>query len=227
MTLAGTHPGLGTGNYITTPYASPTPQHIENVGFLDVRMVDGSSPDLVDVRANIKFTHRYSIFTYNGRSDEPGPADTAYRIKNFNVAGVHYATSGVLFLLGVQHAWSDPDRFWLVDPYVRVHGWDGTVSSSVEGGIQVGCNSASRKQVRNAAFEGYSFATQTGGMNIQYGAPVSGWRFAGRIGTSVKAPYVIRLKDYGMTGVGTGLPEGVRVSVRNRKQLHQGRSERC
>ncbi len=220
LTLVGTHPGLGTGDYITAPYADPTPKYKENVGFIEARMVDGSSPDLFDVRANIRFTHRYSIYTYNGQV-EPSPGSTAYRIKQLNVAGVHYATSGVFFHQGVQKAWADPDRFVVTDPYARGFGYTGVASTTTEGGLTVGCIDQARAQVRLASFSGYYVDEIKGGVTVEYGASNFVQRFSGKVGSEAE-PFVIKLKDTGISGPGTPYPAGLRMKLNTEGNFFKG-----
>ena len=221
LTLVGTHPGLATGDYITTPHEAPTPIHCENQGFIEAFVTDDSSPDLLDVRANLKFTERYSIYTYNDTSGDPGEGVTTNRIKQLNVAGLHYATSGVFFHQGVQHAWADPDRFVLSDPYVRAYGWLGTVGTQTDGGLPVGCVSQAVDQLRFAGFSGYYTDSITGGMTLEYG--IHNWvqRFDNRVGVSANEPFIVRIKDWGISGPGS--PQaGVRVKWTAEANIFKG-----
>jgi hypothetical protein len=62
----------------------------------------------------------------------------------------------------------------------------------------------------------------TGGFTIEYGAPNFVPRLTGKIGTSAADPFVIRLKDWGITGPGTGYPAGVSVKKTGQSILFKG-----
>ncbi len=100
----------------------------------------------------------------------------------------------------------------LSDPYVRGYGWDGAVAASA-GGRSVGCFDRARSANGRGHNSGpYFVDSLRGGVTFEYGylifspnAPI------GSVGTSQADPFVIRLKDWGSSGPGTGYPEGVQV----------------
>ena len=157
-------------------------------------MSDGSLATLADVRADIMFAQQYSIYTW-GSVDEGGVTD---KINQFNVAGLHYATSGVFFHQGVKNAWAD--HFVVSDPYVRGLGWTGVASAQTQGGLPMGCNDQSKDQVRFAGFGGYYTDSITGGVTFEYGLHNFVQRFTGRVGNSAADPFVVRIKDWGVSG---------------------------
>src|SRR6185436_13952610 len=124
-------------------------------------------------------THRYSIYTYSAHVGDHTPGDNAYRIKEFNVSGLHYATCGVFFHQGVKNAWSDPDDFVCSDPYVRALGWTGVVPGQTQSGLSMGCSDQTRDQVRFAGFNGYYTDSITGGLTFEYGGHNFVQRFSG------------------------------------------------
>ncbi len=213
ITLRGNHPGLANCDVqkpvmILAGYDEGTAAICDaNKGLVEFRMSDGSLATLADVRADIKFSQAYSIYTW-GSVEEGGVTD---KIQQFNVSGLHYATSGVFFHQGVKNAWSDPAGFVVSDPYVRGIGWTGVATTQMQGGLPLGCNDQTKDQVRFSAFAGYYTDSITGGVTIEYGAANWVQRYTGRIGTSAADPYVVRIKDWYVSGPGTGYPAGVRV----------------
>jgi hypothetical protein len=156
-------------------------------------MTDGTQAELADVRAGIQYSQHYSIYTWGGFAQ----GGTSNKIKQFNVAGTHFATSGVFFHQGVKNAWSDPASFVLSDPYVRATGGP---ERSVAGGFGFAgwvARSGSRDQVRFAGFSGYYTDSITGGMTIEYG--IFNWvqRFTDRVGNGMS---VIRMSFDSRTG---------------------------
>jgi hypothetical protein len=141
---------------------------------------------------------------------------TANKITQFNVAGLFYAVSGIFFQSGVKNAWIDPDRTVISDPYMRISGWDGTVTGETYLGRPVGCSDYTADQVRNGSASGYGMETFTGGLTIEYGMPSWVMRLVGGVG-SAESPFIIRLKDWGVSGPGTGYTAGVRP--RNTSQV--------
>jgi hypothetical protein len=208
ITFKGNHPGLANCTQHPNYASDPLCDWAANYGLLDFRVSDGSLAQLVDVRANVQFSQQYAIYTL-GAECAASACGTPNHIQQLNVAGVFYATSGVFFHHGVINAWSDPDRTVVVDPYVRGTGWDGTLSSATQDGLPIGCISFADKQSRAASVIGYNFATLTGGVSLQYGSGGFIPRNPGTIG-SASAPFVIRMKDVGVTGPGTAYQAGVR-----------------
>jgi hypothetical protein len=207
LTFKGNHPGLANCDQQYPTYTQSNICEV-NLGLLDFRMSDGTTATLADVRANVRFAQAYGLYTMGG-AQEGGSAN---KIRQLNVAGLYYATGGAFFHQGVMNAWADPERTKFSDPYMRVTGWDGTTPGTMQGGLPMGCRNTVKDQVRGtAAFHGYYTDSITGGVTIEYG----GWhwspRIARRIGNSAADPFVIRLKDWMVTGPGTGYPAGVRV----------------
>jgi len=213
LTFMGNHPGLANCDVqrplmLSLGYPADTADICDaNKGLIEFRMSDGSLAKLADVRADIEYAQQYSIYTW-GSFEEGGVTN---KISQLNVAGLHYATSGVFFHQGVKNAWSDPNNFVVSDPYVRGNGWTGAAPGQTQGGLPMGCNDQSKDQVRGAGFGGYYTDSITGGVTFEYG--MANWvqRFTGRVGNSAADPYVVRIKDWGVSGPGTGYPAGVRV----------------
>jgi hypothetical protein len=210
LTFVGTHPGFAncslqiyvnmqTGRDLT--YASLCDMW---QGMLDFRMTDGSVATLADVRANVRFSQHLAIAS-------AGPdyyhLDTN-RTTQFNVAGMFYATSGIQ-INGATTVWADPDRTVLSDPYVRINGWTGGTSGETVLGLPYGCSNQVDDQVRMASVSGYLVRQFNGGFTMEYGQFPWVMRLTGRIGTAA-SPFIVRLKDWGVSGPGTGASAGVR-----------------
>jgi hypothetical protein len=224
VTLQGNHPGLAN---CSTHYRPATETGYNagaaaicdiNYGFVGFSMTDSSTATLADVRANLKFTQGYAVYT-TGSITEGG---TTNKITQLNVAGLFFATSGTFFHQGVKNAWSDPDRYVLSDPFVRAYGWTGTTGTQTDNGLPVGCNDSDNKQVRASGFAGYYTDSITGGMTVDYGMISWVQRFASQVGVSQSEPYIVRLKDWGISGPGTSYPAGVRVKWTNEANMFKG-----
>ena len=207
LTFMGNHPGLANCDVqrplmLSLRYPAKTADICDaNKGLIEFRMSDGSLATLADVRANIMFAQQYSIYTW-GSVDEGGVTN---KINQFNVSGLHYATSGVFFHQGVKNAWADPSHFVVSDPYIRGLGWTGVVPGQTQGGLPMGCNDQSKDQVRFAGFSGYYTDSITGGVTFEYGLHNFVQRFTGHVGSSADDPFVVRIKDWGVSGPGTAV----------------------
>jgi len=218
MTFQSGHPGLANCNMQYRPGIEAGVSSSQsricdfNRGVIDFRMSNGTNAVLADVRANIRFAQHYALYT-SGSSGfySAGGASLVNKITNLNVAGMMYATGGVFFHTGVRHAWSDPDRFVISDPYVRASGWTGEVSSATQSGLPIGCPSFVEDQNRMAAFSGYYTDSITGGATFEYGAGGFVQRYVTQVGNGISDPYVARIRDPAVSGPGTGLQAGVRV----------------
>jgi hypothetical protein len=227
ITFQGNHPGLANCDEhysyaIAAGYSEATARICDiNRGLLEFRMSDRTEATLADIRANVRYSQSYSIYTWGsaGFAEDVG---TGNKIRQFNVAGLHFATGGVFFHQGVRHAWADPDRFVLSDPYVRTYGWTGETSSSFAGGLPVGCPHHIKDQVRGNAFSGYYTDSITGGMMLEYGLLAWVPRYATKVGYSEDDPFVVRIKDWGVSGPGTPYPAGVRVKKTGEGNFFKG-----
>lgn len=206
LTFRGNHPGLANCD---EQYPAHTASSIcdVNQGLLDFRMTDGTTAALADIRANVKFAQAYGLYT-NGSFTEGGASN---KITQLNVAGLYYATSGVFFHQGVRNAWADPNSTTISDPYNRMLGWDGTTPGQTQGGLLMGCTNAAKRQVRTNSFAGYYTDSIIGGITIEYGGATFTPRFSRQVGAGVNDPFVVKIKDWYVTGPGTGFPAGVRV----------------
>jgi hypothetical protein len=213
ITIQGNHPGLA--NCDAWPSGWTGTGCDANRGLVEFRMSDGSVATLADVRANIRFSQHYAIYTWGSINR------TTDVIEQFNVAGLMYATSGVFFHQGVKHAWGDPDRLVVSDPYVRAWGWDGVQRATMDRGLPMGCNDLTKDQNRGTSFTGYYTETITGGVTLEYGAMNWVIRETGTVG-SASAPFVIRLKDWYVSGPGTQYPAGVRVKKTGQAMVFKG-----
>jgi hypothetical protein len=216
LTFRGNHPGLANCD---VQYPLALAEGIPDVaaricdinrGLIEFRMSDGTQATLADVRANVSFSQHYAIYTW-GSACYAGQCGPANKILQFNVAGVYYATSGIFFHQGVRNAWADPQKTTITDPYLRMFGWDGTVPGPTQGGLPIGCSNQSKDQVRMSAFSGYYVDSIKGGIRVEYGAGGFVQRFVSRMGNSSDDPFIVRIKDWNVTGPGTGYPAGVRV----------------
>jgi hypothetical protein len=219
LTFVGNHPGLANCAAQYRPHIqvgiSDTTARIcdTNFGLVEFRMTDGSTGQLFDFRANVRMSQAYGLYSFNSSNAEGSQVN---RVLQTNIAGLFYATSGVFLHAGSWDVWTDPDRFVLSDPYVRGWGWDGTVplqgngQPAVQAGLEVGCTSYVNDQVRTVGLSAYYSNSITGGMLVEWGTGGFAQRFPGRIGTAA-SPYSIRIKDWGITGPGTGYQAGVRV----------------
>jgi hypothetical protein len=228
ITFIGTHRGLGTKDYLTPPYTSG-PKATENIGLIDVYMASGSSPDLFDFRANIRHAERYAIYTYNAYVVQGSTVygGDAYRIKQINVAGTFWSTAGVFFHQGAKNVWFDPDRTVISDPYLRGLQWTGTVTSTaVLDGVtrsigQTTGYEGTAAWYRTSSGGSYGAASLTGGMTFEYGNQNFVQRFPGSIGTASQ-PFIVRLKDWCVSGPGTGYPAGVTTTAPVQMILFKG-----
>ncbi len=175
-----------------------------NRGLVDFLMDDGSLATLADVRCNIKFPQHYGVYTF-GSSVEGGVTD---KIQQFNIAGTHYATSGVFLHQGCKDVWADLN---ISDPYVRALGWTGVVPGDTQGGLSMGCYDEDKNQVRSFALNALYTDSITGSVSIEYGYFAWQPRYTGTVGTSSSDPFVISLKDWAVSGPGTAYQAGVRV----------------
>ena len=204
ITLIGTHPGLGDG---ASRMCGTTPAYVQdiNAGLLDFRVTDGSRPVLADVRLNTMNSEAYSIY-FNGAQ---GVGASSGRAQQVNIAGLHWNTTGIFVHGGVQSVWFDPDRTVISDPYVRNMGWDGAISGTANG-RQVGCFDSSRSRGRQNSGP-YYVDRMTGGVTLEYGYISFAPRVVKEVGSSATSPFVVRVKDWGTSGPGTGYPAGVMV----------------
>jgi hypothetical protein len=208
LTVVGTHPGLGNAGERRCGAYPPSPTRELNVGLVDLRVFDGSVPVLVDLRFNTRNAEVYSAYFLGGQA----VGQTASRVKQVNVAGSHWNTGGVFVNGGVQNLWFDPVNTVISDPYVRGYGWDGAVAGSA-GGRKVGCFDLARSANGRGHNSGPYFTDSLrGGITFEYGylvfspnAPI------GSVGTSPTDPFIVRVKDWGSSGPGTGYPEGVQI----------------
>jgi hypothetical protein len=223
LTLQGNHPGLAN---CTTHYdayieigklASDAAICNLNAGFVQFNMTDGSAAVLADVRANFKFTQAYALYT-NGSTTVGG---TTNKINQFNAAGMYFATSGIFFHQGTKNAWADPDRTVFSDPFARHWGWEGTQTATLQGGLPVGCTSLANSQARQNVFNGFYVDSITGGVTIEYAGFAWTPRYSGAIG-SAGDPFIIRVKDWHVSGPGTPYPAGVRPKKRGETILMKG-----
>jgi hypothetical protein len=218
LTLKGNHPGLANCDVQYPTYTSSAICDA-NRGLLEFRMTDGTMANLADVRANISYAQQYSIYTWG----DAGAGGTKNKIYQLNVAGLHYATSGVFFHQGVRNAWADPNKTVISDPYMRMAGWDGSVPGASQGGLPMGCGDQNKDQVRMASFNGYYTDSVTGGITIEYGGGNFVQRYGGRFGTSAADPFVVRVKDWMVTGPNEqGYRPGVRVKKTSEVILFKG-----
>lgn len=74
ITFQGTHPGLGNGNPDT------------NEGLLDFIIDDGSNPELVDIRANVRDAEDFGFHIYGGTEFGSG----FNRVKQLNLSGLYW-----------------------------------------------------------------------------------------------------------------------------------------
>ena len=75
----------------------------------------------------------------------------------------------------------------------------------------MGCSNQVKDQVRMSTFSGYYVDSIKGGISVEYGAGGFVQRFVSAMGSSADEPFVVRVKDWMVTGPGTGYPAGVRV----------------
>jgi hypothetical protein len=216
LTFRGNHPGLGNCQIDHYPTYNANSNCDGMAGLLHFTTTNNTQPDLVDVRANIAFAQGASI-RFDGQQSV-GPGNN--RIKQVNLAGLHYATSGAYVNGGVQKIWMDPDRTWQSDPYLRTHGWDGAIART-EGGYPLGCFDATRTQQRGFGAATVYVDELTGGVQFEYGTPIFNQRAVGKIGSS-SAPFIVRLKDWGSSGPGTAYPAGVRSRRSHQPILFKG-----
>jgi hypothetical protein len=224
ITFVGNHPGLANCDVQDRPLTQlGYTQHAicdSQEALVQFWMDDGSTATLADFRGNVRFTQNYAIYTW-GELDTYGNT-TVDKITNFNVAGMFYATSGIFFHQGVVNAWADPDRTVLSDPYARSFGWDGTIADGqTEGGLPIGCNDKVRDQIRMNAFSGYYTSSITGGITMEFAGYAFVQRYSGTIGTA-EQPFIVRLKDWHITGPGTIYPAGVRPKQTGEPILFKG-----
>jgi hypothetical protein len=211
VTLQGNHPGLGNcaTHYrpaVETGWNAGSAAICDiNYGFIQASMSNSTQADLFDMRANIRFSQGYALV--GGINSVEGV--TANSVYQMNLVGLFYATGGVT-VNGAWNVWMDPDRTVFSDPFVRAWGWDGTLGTGTVAGRPLGCNDGGvNDQVRLGTPA--VFDTLTGGFTIEYGYSVFIPRLVGAVGTSAAAPFVIRLKDWGMSGPGTAYDAGVFV----------------
>jgi len=204
MTIIGTHPGLGNAG---TRTCGGTPAYVYeiNAGLLDLRVDNGSNPELIDIRVNTRDAQAYSVMTGGAQAVN----GTANRAQQVNISGVHSNTDGLSLGSGIKNIWFDPDKTVISDPYVRNMGWDGAVSTTVNG-RPVGCFDSNRSRGRQNTGP-YFVDKMTGGLTIEYGYISFAPRVVNRVGNSVSDPFVIRVKDWGSSGPGTPYPAGVMV----------------
>lgn len=227
ITFKGNHPGLANCDeqyprLIALGYPKQVAEICDvNKGLIEFRMSDGSEASLAEVSANIRYSQSYSIYTWGspGFAEDVGAGN---KIQQLKVAGLHFATSGVFFHQGVRHAWADPKQFVVSDPYVRIWGWTGEKSSAVDHGLPVGCPDKVRDQVRANSFTGYYTDSIKGGVTIEYGSLSWIPRYATQVGNSAEDPFVVRIRDWGISGPGTPYPEGVRVKKTGEAILFKG-----
>jgi hypothetical protein len=199
LTFSGTHPGLGTGDNT-------------QAALIEFETNDGSTPELVDFRANVNNAPSYGLRFSGGALGSDGES-TVNRFLTVNVAG-RFLNSGVDVNSGVRDLWFHPDSFHVLDPYNRVKGWDGHVSFIRPDGIKVGCIDSKRYQYRIATGAKVQYVRKvTGGVTLEYGAPVANMFAIKYVGNGPDDPYIIRIKDFGFSGPTemTGLPAGVMV----------------
>ena len=220
VTFVGNHPGLANCTAQYRPHVEVGKSGVAsncdtNVGLVEFRISDSSIPDLFDFRANVKFSQHYGLYSYNSTVGVPTNANN--RVAQTNIAGLFYATSGVFLHQGTYDVWTDPDRFVVSDPFVRGFGWDGTVPDQsgantplIEQGLPVGCGNFDDDQVRSVGLSAYYSNSIDGGMLIEHGWHGFAQRYPGRIGTA-ESPYLVRIRNWAITGAGTGYPSGVRV----------------
>jgi len=229
ITFVGNHPGLGncTEHYahamaVGMPETTAKICDI-NKGLIDFSINDGTTADLAEFKANIRFAQAYALYT-NGSHIEGA---TANKIKNFNIAGEFYATSGVFFHQGVMHAWADPNSTVFNEPYMRLYGWTGKISDGTQGGLPVGCADPANDQVRSGSFAGYYTDSITGGVTLKHGAGSWVQRFTNKVGKSVDEPFIVRLQDWQVSGPGTPYQAGVRVKKTGEAILFKGDPHRA
>lgn len=205
ITFKGNHPGLA--NCTSWPNWFPGFNCSANKGLVEFRMSDGTNATLAEFKANIRYSQTFALYTWGNL------LGSTNRIEHFKVAGTFYATSGIFFHQGVKNAWADPDRTYITDPYIRASGFTGIASTTAppqEGYIAHGCIDLDREQKRTSTFMGYGFDTLTGGFTLEHASLGFVPRNAGYIGTADQ-PFIIRLKDMGITGPGTPYQAGLRT----------------
>ncbi len=227
ITFVGNHPGLGNCSVhyrpaVQTGYSASAATICDiNYGFVEFLVTDSSIANLADFRANIRFSQGYALYTYGNGSGVMYTASTPNTIRNLNVAGSFYATNGTSFHTGVQNAWADPDRYVVSDPFMRMYGWTGEVPGKTQGGLPMGCQDSSNDQVRISGFGGYYTISITGGVTLEYGGGGVGQRYTNSVG-SAESPFIVRLKDWEVTGPGTLYQAGVRVKKTGESTLFKG-----
>jgi hypothetical protein len=216
ITFRGNHPGLGNCRIDHYPTYNATSNCDGMPGLLHFATTNSTQPDLIDVRANVAFAQGSSIRIDGAQAN----GAVANRVKQVNVAGLHYATSGFYINGGVQKVWMDPDRFWQSDPYLRTHGWDGAIART-EGGYSLGCFDELRTMPRGDGAATVYVDELTGGVTFEYGTPVANQRAIGKIGSAAQ-PFILRIKDWGSSGPGTTYPAGVRSKRSHQPILFKG-----
>jgi hypothetical protein len=228
MTFIGTHRGLHQpGDYFAPPYTSG-PRSIENIGLVHVYVPSATSPNLLDFRANVRFSERYALFVSGTTLTVPFGGDVN-RFKQVNVAGLFYATAGIYFQQGVKNVWFDPDRTVLSDPYLRGAGWGGglTGTDTLDGRTRKYSNSGNASYTpgqnwyRLSGGGAYYADSLTGGVTFEYGVWNFVQRVIGHIGTASQ-PFVVRVKDWCVSGPGTPYEAGVTVPSPVQQILFKG-----
>jgi hypothetical protein len=209
ITLQGNHPGLANCSTHYRPatetgYAGASAEICDiNYGFIGLYMSNGTQALLADIRANVKFTQGYALMT-NSRTE----GATSNSVAQVNLAGLYFATSGVVYSNAVS-IWMDPDRTVFSDPFVRAAGWTGEVpGATAPNGLPMGCNDGGANDQVRLSTTGSFVGDITGGLTTEYGYLNFIPRGPGTIGTA-DAPFIIRIKDWGVSGPGTAYQAGV------------------
>lgn len=215
ITFVGNHPGFG--NCAAQQYyigqvsgGGSDPICDSNRGLLDFRVTDNSIPQLLDVRANVRYAQHYGLYANGGQIQFPHLDPSGHTIQ-CNIAGVYYATGGIFLHDGAcKDAWFDPDRTVITDPYLRAIGWQGHMASGTDAGRPVACRVDADEQYRQSAGACYYCGSIKGGVTLEYGAMAWGQRYLGSAGTGTKDPFIVRVKDWGLSGpIEKACPAGI------------------
>ena len=231
----GTHWGAGgSRDFLDPTHTNPgDPIASENSGLITAYVATSTSPDLLDFRANVFLAHRYAVYTYNGYVVDNGIpfSGTNWRIKQVNCAGLFWATYGVFFHQGCQHVWFDPDRTVFSDPYLRcTFDWKGGVTGTeVLDGVtrkyadssQISNWVAGESWFRCASGGSYGVDSLTGGITYEYGYQSFVQRIMGSIGSAAQ-PFIVRVKDWCVSGPGTEFDPGVSAIAAVQNILFKG-----
>jgi hypothetical protein len=198
MTLIGTHEGLG----VAVDSGAK--------GLIELVLDNATNPALADIRANFHKTWHSGIVVRGGANGSTAET-TASRFQQVNIAG-RFLSSGVNIQGGAMDVWADPDRTVVMDPWVRVNGWDGAVAQT-DSGVPIGCMDTDRLQYAAVVFYMQDIRRITGGVTLEYGGPNASIFLAKYIGNGANDPYIVRIKDFGFSGPlsMTGYPSGTMV----------------